>query len=179
MDYNPSHVVIYNSNYAIVTGGSNGVFQLINLTTFQPEQKIQVGALCRGITSSNGRIWVDIGYRQLAEIDINGKILKKTKLSFIPWELACNKTCSLYSTVYCRNELYVITSDLDETEVSQHPDLTSPAGIVVDNDGKADGIVLSEGDGIRRPKGLSFNMTGTLLMIINNDGQSVSIFKKT
>lgn len=198
LDYNPSHVVIYNSNYAIVTGGSNGVFQLINLTTFQPEQKIQVGALCRGITSSNGRIWVDIGYRQLAEIDINGKILKKTKLSFIPWELACNKTCSLYSTVYCRNELYVITSDLDETEVSQHPDLTSPAGIVVDNDGdlyaaelksntivrfshdgKADGIVLSEGDGIRRPKGLSFNMTGTLLMIINNDGQSVSIFKKT
>ncbi|CAC5399515.1 unnamed protein product [Mytilus coruscus] len=94
------------------------------------------------------------------------------------------------------DKVFVVTSDGKEREIYTSPDLEDSQGVAVDHrgdvyvvgrgsnnihriseDGQEHDIVLTADDGINLPGGLSYNFETRELLVINNNYETVNIYK--
>ncbi|XP_052090944.1 uncharacterized protein LOC127727860 [Mytilus californianus] len=195
LDYSPQCITLYDNNHALVSLGDKGI-QIIDLTTLKPGRKIKVGGYCKGITSVKDKIWVQNQENTLTIVDINGKVLNTIHTTFDPWDICANTYGDVYCTAVFSDKVYVVTSDGKERKIYSSRDLKDAGDVTVDdrgdvyvagkesnnihrisNDGQKHGIVLTADDGIKQPTGLSYNCEKNELLVINDDGKTINIYK--
>ncbi|XP_063411342.1 uncharacterized protein LOC134694268 [Mytilus trossulus] len=195
MNYAPQNLTLYDKNHAVVAVGYEGI-QIIDLTSLKPDRRFKVDGKCTGITSVKDKIWVKKKSRTLTIVNINGKVLKVIHTTFDPREIYANQDGDVYCTDLNSNTVFLVSSDGKEREIYSSPDLIHAEGIAVDdrgdvfvsgwlsnnihkisNEGQKHGVVLSADDGINRPFGLSYNNETKELLVINNRGESINIYK--
>ncbi|XP_063411379.1 uncharacterized protein LOC134694302 [Mytilus trossulus] len=195
LDNLPQDISLYDENYAVVSVGEKGI-QIIDLATLKLGRTIKVKGDCRGITCVKDKIWVNNKYHTLTIVDIDGKVLKVIRTTFNPKEICANQDGDLYCTVFYSDKVYVVTCDGKEREIYNSLELKSAAGVAVDdrgdvyvagyvsnnihriyNDGQKHDIVLSAEDGINNPIGLSYNNETRELLVLNDAGKSIIIYK--
>ncbi|VDI50589.1 Hypothetical predicted protein [Mytilus galloprovincialis] len=195
LDYPAARVTLYDNNHVLLSLG-NGSIEMINLKTLKPGKKIKVGGHCRGITSMKDRIWVRNHPNTLTKVDIKGKVKNTIHLRFDPFDICANKDGDVFCTNLTSDKVYAVSSDGKETEIYNRCDLISATGVAVDdrgyvyiagresntihkisNDGQEHDIVLTADDGIQNPTGLSYNFDTRELLVVNNYGCTVNIYK--
>ncbi|CAC5426466.1 unnamed protein product [Mytilus coruscus] len=194
--YNPHAVSLYDSYQALVTSNQRGFIEIFDIENLKAGKNMQVGHECKGITSVGGNIYVRDSFSSLSMVDINGVELRKTLTTSDPLCLSLNKANEIYFTAVLDDNVYVIKSDGKERVFYNNPGLKDPYGIAVDDnndvyvagrksndihritrDRKRQDIVLDEKDGIKGPMGLSFNYLTKELMVVNEDGWSIRVYK--
>ncbi|XP_063411341.1 uncharacterized protein LOC134694267 [Mytilus trossulus] len=195
MDYSPHNISLYDKTHVVVSVVDKGI-QIIDLTSLKPGRTIKVEGNCYGITSVNEKIWVKNKPYTLTIVDINGKVFKVIKTTFNPNDICANQDGDVYCTDNQSNKVYEVTSDGKEREIYSSPDLDGSYGVAVDdrgdvyvagytsnnihrisNDGQTHDIVLSADDGIYRPFGLSYNNETKELLVFNDYGDSINIYR--
>ena len=127
----------------------------------------------------------------------NGKPRKKIQTSFNPQDMCLNKAGDIYCTDYIGSNVYVINFEGLARTLYSSKDLKFPLGLDVDDstgniyvagkdsnnihrisgDGNTSNIILTKEDGIDCPFGVSFENVTRQLMVINNKGRSINIYK--
>ncbi|VDI37620.1 Hypothetical predicted protein [Mytilus galloprovincialis] len=195
LQVNPCAVALYDNNKALVSSHRR-FFQIIDLDTLEPGSNISVGLECTVITSVNGTICVRDSNSSLSMVDIDGVERGKISTTFDPLHISINKANEVYYIASNDDKIFVTTSDWKERVFYDSPELKGLMGIAVsDNndvyvssvdlnaiyklsqDGQKHDIVLNEEDGIKGPMGLSYNDVTKELMVINEDGLSIMIYK--
>ncbi|XP_063411318.1 uncharacterized protein LOC134694246 [Mytilus trossulus] len=197
LDYAPHDISLYDKKHAVVAVGYAGI-KIINLTSLKPGRRIQVKGFCDGITSVKDKIWVSNNAQTLTLVDINGKVLKVIQTTFEPRKICANQDGDVYCTYmyFDSSKVFLVSSDGKEREIYNSPILQTSYAVAVDdrgdvyvsggvsnnihkisNDGQKHDIVLSAGDGINGPSGLSYNNETKDLLIVNNCGRSINIYK--
>ncbi|VDI37621.1 Hypothetical predicted protein [Mytilus galloprovincialis] len=194
--YNPHAVSMYDSFQALVTSNDRGFIEIVDLENLKTGKNIQVGLECKGLISANGSICVRDSFSSLSMVDIDGIELRKTSTTSDPLCLSLNKANEIYFTAVFDDNVYAIKSDGKECVFYNDPGLKGPYGIAVDDndgifvagrksnaiyrisqDGEKQDIVLDEKDGIKGPMGLSFNDLTKELMVVNEEGWSILVYK--
>ncbi|XP_052059195.1 uncharacterized protein LOC127699849 isoform X2 [Mytilus californianus] len=195
LDYIPECITLYDNNQALVPVGGESV-QIIDLTSLKLGRIIKVGRCCYGITSVKDKIWVNGQPKTLSIVDINGKVLKTIRTTFNPWDICANKDGDIFCLHDNSDKVFVVTSDGKEREIYSSPDLDDSQGVAVDHrgdvyvvgrgsnnihiisdNGQGHDIVLTADDGINLPGGLSYNYETRELLVINNNYETVNIYK--
>ncbi|XP_063411336.1 uncharacterized protein LOC134694263 [Mytilus trossulus] len=195
LDYKPFEISLYDKNHAVVSDGGAGI-QIIDLTTLKPGRRIQVKGFCDGITSVKDKIWVKNKSHTLTIMDINGKVFKVIKTTFDAYQICASQDGDVYCTDGSSEKVFLVSLDGKEREIYNSPDLTTGIGVAVDdhgdvyvsgwlsnnihrisNDGQKHDIVLSADDGINEPTGLSYNNETRELLVFNDYGGFISIYK--
>ncbi|XP_063411320.1 protein PML-like [Mytilus trossulus] len=171
-------------------------FQIIDLKSLKPGRLIQVGGKCSGITSVKDKIWVKNKSNTLTIVDINGKVFKVIKTTFDAYQICASQDGDVYCTDLNSSTVFLVSSDGKERELYNSPDLRGARGVAVDDrgdvfvsgwlsnnihrisdDGQKHDIILSADDGIKGPFGLSYNNETRELLLLNNRGESIYIYK--
>ncbi|VDI32255.1 Hypothetical predicted protein [Mytilus galloprovincialis] len=195
LDFIPQNISLYDKTHAVVAGGDKGI-QIIDLTSRKPDRRIKVEGQCTEITSVKDKIWVNNKSNTLTIVDINGKVLKVIQTTFNPYNMCANQDGDVYCTDLNSNKVFLVSSDGKEHEIYSSPDLKRPDGVAVDdrgdvyvtgcisknihriyNDGQKHDIVLTAEDGINLPTGLSYNNETKELLVLNDYGYSINIYK--
>ncbi|CAC5426476.1 unnamed protein product [Mytilus coruscus] len=157
LQYNPCLVALYDNNKALVSSHRR-FFQIVDLDTLEPGSNIGVGLECTVITSVNGNICV----RDTSNDD---KVFvtsdEKERVFF-------------YDSPELKGLMGVAVDDNSDVYVST---VDSNAIYKISQDGQKHDIILNEEDGIKGPMGLSYNDLTKELMIINEEGLSIMIYK--
>ncbi|XP_071153117.1 uncharacterized protein [Mytilus edulis] len=195
LDYTPEHITLYDNNHAVVSSGWDGI-QIIDLTSLKPGGIIRIEGNCDGITTVKDKILVQNRPNTLTIVDIKGKVQNTIITTFHPWEIFANKDGDMYCTDFDSDKVYVVTSDGQEREIYDSPDLKNPFRVAIDDrgdvyvacggsnnihkissDGQKHEIVLKADDGINGPTGLCYDYETRELLVINNNYSSINIYK--
>ncbi|XP_071147934.1 uncharacterized protein [Mytilus edulis] len=195
MDYEPRNISLFDKTHAVVSVGDDGI-QIINLTSLKPGRRFKVKGICRGITTVKDKIWVKNKPHTLTIVDIKGKVLKVIRTTFDPNDICANQDDNVYCTDFGNDQVFLVSSDGEEEEIYSSPDLKGAIGVAVDdrgdlyvagcgsnnihkisNDGQKYDIVLSADDGINEPLDISFNDETKELLVLNDRGISINIYK--
>ncbi|XP_052073509.1 uncharacterized protein LOC127711479 [Mytilus californianus] len=195
LQYNPCAVALYDNNKALVSSYRR-FFQIVDLDTLEPSSNIGVGLECTVITCINGNICVRDSNSSLSLVDIDGVEQRKISTTSDPSYISMNKANEIYYIADNDDKVYVTTSDWKERVFYDSPELNGLMGIAVDDnndvyvssvdsnaiyriyrDGQKHDIILNEEDGIKGPMGLSYNDLTKELMVINEEGLSIMIYK--
>ncbi|CAC5426467.1 unnamed protein product [Mytilus coruscus] len=195
LQYNPCSVALYFNNKALVSSHRR-FFQIVDLDTLEPGSNIGVGLECTVITSVNGDMCVRNSNSSLSMVDIDGVEQRKIFTTSDPLYLSINKSNEIYYIASNDDKVFVTTSDGKGRVFYDSPELKGLMGFAVDDnndayvstvdsnaiykisqDGQKHDIILNEEDGIKGPMGLSYNDLTKELMIINEEGLSIMIYK--
>ncbi|XP_063411349.1 uncharacterized protein LOC134694276 [Mytilus trossulus] len=195
MDYSPHNISLYDKTHAVVSVGGAGI-QIIDLTSLKPGRIINVEGSCSRITTVKDKIWVKNKSHTLTIVNINGKVFKVIKTTFDAYQICASQDGDVYCTDSRSNKVFLVSSDGKEREIYNSPDLKGAIGVAVDdrgdvyvagqisnnihrisNDGQKHDIVLSADDGINLPTGLSYNNETKELLVLNDYGESINIYK--
>ncbi|XP_071155302.1 uncharacterized protein [Mytilus edulis] len=196
LDYKPGCIIPYDNDHALVSAGQEGI-QIIDLTSFKPDRKIEVTGDCTGIAIAKEHIWIKNESNTLRIIDINGKILNTIKTTFDPCDICATKEGDVCCTDCDSDKVFVVTSDGKERELYSSSDLKSIGGVAVDDSGdvfiagyssnnihklnhyqQKQGIIMAVDDLINRPTGLSYNNETKELLVVNDQHQYINIYKQ-
>ncbi|VDI14969.1 Hypothetical predicted protein [Mytilus galloprovincialis] len=195
LDYSPLDISLFDKNHAVVSVGGAGI-QIIDLTSLKPGRIINVEGSCSRITTVKDKILVNNKSHTLTIVDINGKVLNIIRTTFDPYCICANQDGDVYCTDAKNDKVYVVTSDGKEREICNSPDLKGANGVAVDDrgdvyltgcvsnnihrisyDGQKHDIVLSADDDIIRPFSISYNNETKELLVFNDYGDSINIYK--
>ena len=196
LDYKPGCIIPYDNDHALVSAGQEGI-QIIDITSFKPDRKIEVTGDCTGIAIAKEHIWIKNESNTLSIIDINGKILNTIKTTFDPCDICATKEGDVCCTDCDSDKVFVVTSDGKERELYSSSDLKGIGGVAVDDSGdvfiagyssnnihklnyykQKQGLIMAVDDVINRPTGLSFNNETKELLVVNDQHQSINIYKQ-
>ncbi|XP_063411317.1 uncharacterized protein LOC134694245 [Mytilus trossulus] len=195
LDHIPRNISLYDKTHAVVSVGDAGI-TIIDLTSLKPDRRIKVEGRCTGITSVKDKIWVRNKTNTLSLVDINGKVHKVLQTTFDPCDICTNQDGDVYCTDLDSDKVFLVSSDGKEREIYNSPDMKSARGVAVDdrgdvfvtgyqsdnvhrlyNDGQKHDIVLTVDDDIDGPSGLSYNNETKELLVVNDLGRSIKIYK--
>ena len=174
---------------AVVTLPGEKSIQFINTTNNTKDNKIDIDEMCRGVTAVKDKIYIG-GYKKVIVLNTDGSRLRQITTH-------SNNSHLLYDE---RNDQLLLRQldklcciNLDGHVIYRY-DISGYHGLAVDRQGYAyisgydsndiqrlspDGtfrdIVLSEHDGVDRPRSITFNNDFTKLFIING-GESVLVY---
>ncbi|CAC5365090.1 unnamed protein product [Mytilus coruscus] len=195
LSYKAECVTPYDRNQALVLD-RNGVIQILNLSDLTLGKQITIGRTeCSSFTSLGEHIW--ISYENvLAKIDINGKVLQMKKTNFLPCDICLSKRGDVYCSDDNSDKVFVLKLNNEVSRVVGGFDLRGTRGIAVDHKnqvyiaGKGSEniirlssdrsnhiVVLKAEHGIKKPIGLSYNIDARLLMVVNDNGDTIALYK--
>jgi DNA-binding beta-propeller fold protein YncE len=188
-------VVVPNKEEAIVTLPDEKCIQIINTSTMRVEQKIKVPVTCYGITLIDNDIV--LGNRGVIYIiNREGQRLKTIKVGKgYMLSLYCGKDKTVYCCDTDNNTLYGIKQDGTIMFSFSSGDFRGPIGAAAAGngnlyitacrsnnvhcftpDGKHEGIMLQEEDGINQPFLIAFSKKSSKVFIVNKQEKSVLRF---
>ncbi|VDI21493.1 Hypothetical predicted protein [Mytilus galloprovincialis] len=195
LDCTPLNISLYDQKHSVVSLGDAGI-QIIDLTSLTPGRIIKVEGFCRRITSVKDKIWVNNKVHTLSIVDMTGKVLKVIQTTFDPYDICAHQDGDVYYTNYDNDKVFLVFSDGKEREIYKSPDLQESDGVAVDdrgdiyvagrvsnnihkisNAGQKHEIVLTADDGMNLPTGLSYNNETKELLVLNDYGESINIYK--
>ncbi|XP_071149003.1 uncharacterized protein [Mytilus edulis] len=195
LDYSPLDISLFDKNHAVVSVGDAGI-QIIDLTSLKPGRIIEVEGNCKRITSVNDKIWVKNQSHTITIVDINGKVHKVLQTTFDPYYICANQDGDVYCTDFDNNKLFLVSSDGTEREIYISSGLEEVGDVAVDdcgdvylrgcspdnihkisNDEQKHDIVLTADDGINGPFCISYNNETKELLVLNEYGRSINIYK--
>lgn len=198
LDYEPHSFTLYDKNLALVTSWKGCFFQTMNLTSLKPEKKNFIGKNCGGITCSEGKIWLSVDIDYLIMTNLDGDILKKIHTKANPYDISMNRAGDVFFTRRETGDFKVLRANSkDATNFNR---LRHANGIAVgesncvyaskwkpsniyriheerDADGEDTENLFNENSVIENPSKLSYDNETKHLMIINENGKSVLIYK--
>ena len=176
---------------AVVTLPDENSIQLINTTNNTKDKKVQIGEESNGVTAVKNKIYLG-GNNKVIILDINGSRVKEVQTDD-------GYSCGLFynernDQMLVRQSGRVCCISLDGTVIYRY-DISGDDVLAVDRQGHAyisglqsnnierlspDGtfrdIVLSERDGIDRPRCITFNKDFTKLFATCSSGESVLVY---
>lgn len=196
LEHNPFAIAMLDSKQAVVTLWSEG-YRMLDVTTRTLGECVKPDeGKCFAVTCNKGQFWFDTGDRHVVQVEANGKVLRTITTKYEPWDIRLNADGILYYTAFDDNTIQLVTEDGHERTLYSNPDLYGPTGIDSDNDGNLyvagsfsnnihkispDGhthqVILTVKDGISGPDGLCYNKETNEILVVNQDGQSVEIYK--
>ncbi|CAC5415057.1 unnamed protein product [Mytilus coruscus] len=194
LDHQPLGVAMCDNRHAVVTFGSG--IQIVNTQTMTVVKVITDNGNFWAVCTLDGKMWVRSQGWTLSNIDKdNGRILRQIKTIFDPRDTFMNKYGDIFCSSNYGDKVYLVTTTGQQREFYSSHDLKLPKGVAVDNNGNVyvagyitynihkispngDGeVILSFEDGIKQPRGLSYNRETNELLVILDDGKTVHIYK--
>lgn len=193
--YKAECVTPYKRNQALVLD-RNGVIQILNLSDLTLGKQITIDRTeCSSITSLGEHIW--ISYENvLAKIDIHGDVLQKKETNFRPCDICLSKRGYVYCADDNSDKVFVLKYNGEVSMAIGDNDLRGTRGVAVDHknqvyiagkmseniirissDRNHHIIVLKAEHGIDQPIGLSYNSDARLLMVVNENGKTIDLYK--
>lgn len=195
LDFNPFTVTLYENNKALVSSNRRFV-QIVDLDSLEPISDIMIGMECSAITSINRDICVRDSNCSLSLVDIDGEEQGKISTTSDPLHLSITKDNEIYYIASNDDKVFVTTLYENERVFYDNPDLQNLTGIAVDDnknvyvssatsnaiyrisrDGQKHEVVLNEEDGIDYPCGLSYYDLTKEVMVFNDNGGLIQIYK--
>lgn len=165
------------------------------MTTLKPEKKIYIGRSCEAVTSLDGKICLSTSGNSLTMINLNGDVLKKTVTKFNPYNISINTAGDIYYTGQF-GHVYVLLANNEEPVI--YNEMSGGNGIAVgdhnsifvaqydsnlvnkiSSNGEVNSVenILNEDDGIILPTALSYDNETRHLMVVNDNRNSILVFK--
>ena len=184
-----SITVVPCTDKAVVTLPHEGSIQFINTTNNTKDNKIKIGERCYSVTAGKDKIYIG-GNNKVIILNTEGSFVREITIN------GCNNNL-LYNErndqLLLRQEEGLCCINLDGHVIYRYDISGLRGGLAVDQQGHvyingADGIhrlspdgtfrdiVLSEHDGVDRPRGITFNNDFTKLFIINRGGKTVLVY---
>ena len=174
---------------AVVTLPSEQSIQFINTTNNTKDNKIKIGGLCWSVTAVKDKIYIGARDKVLI-LNTDGSRVREITTDGINYNLLYNER---NDQLLLRQKERLCCINLDGHVIYRY-DISGEEGLAVDQQGHVyvsrrsshdiqrlspDGtfrdIVLSEHDGVDRPRGITFNNDFTKLFIINREGKTVLV----
>lgn len=195
LDFYPQHVAMFDSSTVLITSFDDFI-QIINLPDLTLGRKIKVGVKCSAIGCRDDRIWIKSDDYKFTMISINGQVLSEMRTNIDPWDICVHQSGEIFFTSTISSLLCVISESLKDFGVYTGSDLTRAAGVAIDDtgyifvsceyhnnihrispDGNEQLVVLKTEDGIFQPIGLAYQKSRKLLMVLNECGSSIRVYK--
>lgn len=187
--------VLQDKKSVILTEGSNG-FQEMKLSNFHTKQQRKLGGNFKAVSALGNNILVHSDYCKLSIMDLTGEILNTINTKYDPWYVATDDLNCIYWTNGKHGEVHCEQIKGLKRFIYHNSKLQCPSGLAVDThgslyvagysshnihklsrDGQYQGELLRENDGIRHPLGIAVNNATNELVVLNENGTSISIFK--
>ena len=197
LDDYPLQVNIYDANRALIVLSHTGI-RVFDLNFLSCGNYIVKSRDCASITNVGGRIWYTRGIGTLCEIDIDGKDLNTVQPKCYLNKIAITSTGHIYCTSlnFGGEGIYIVSPEGKSKLFFKSPQLEKANGVAIDDkgnvlvsgstfsnihkiskDGKHSESILTAENGLNHPGLLTYCHESKHMLVANNNGKSVLIYK--
>lgn len=194
---NPIHGVTLLKNHkcVVVTAGSKG-FQEMNMKNFHTKQYQKAGGNFQAINQFGDKIAVHNDFRKLSVMDTHGNVTSTINTKYDPWYVTTDDHNCIFWTNGKHGEIHCEQVRGLKRFIHHNAKIDCPSGLTLDKrgalyvagydshnihkfsqDGQYQGEILRESDGIKHPYDIAFNNDKEELVVLNEDGAAISIYK--
>lgn len=191
----PCDLTVIDTYHIAVSYNTSYYIEVINLKNMTVLQKVKFKDYCRGISHTDGKIYVVVRNEGIVVLDLGGSTLDTIKCdSADVYNITTSKT-RIYYTQLKQNTIYCCNTTGEEIWNFKDKSLISPGGIAVDrdqnifvvgidsnnlmmiqNDGKVSKTLLTETDGLKEPMRLCYDKKKNILLVCNKQNRSAFSF---
>lgn len=191
----PYYLTLIDSDRIAVTFLSKGYIDIINLNT-KHAQKIQIGGSCRGISYQQCKLYVVEQEKGIVVLDLAGKIINTIFMNTQNiYEIATAKD-RIYYTNTRTNAIHCLNIIGKEIWVYKDKSVICPEGLAVTIDqdvfvagcdsnnlsilkqnGSKRDILLTETDGLIKPRAIYYNKDRKELLVCNERNGKAAVYK--